>query len=316
MISGLFNQTTYWAQRPVTWPWFVVFSPSPRMTIGMNRLRILTDNFHNVAHFDTMDGISEDGQNSLSEIFSKLMDDIPNSDKSIDNFIRFLSDFGMSVHTTCSYQFPADASDACNDGCEVTVGLIFLNLGMGSCVRGRDVWSHIFYANGFVHCTAMPIFLEKNRVFFGKHPRRSVLAWGGGGTSEEQQRATQIHNLWLRDAMARIVERENVGSDRRTDDNSNAMEDIRAGQADLSMLRDTHERMPKRIFRAIDSAICKVTQLKASWPPRISDLRRYMSASSITDDQLAARIWVGWGENDGKMARVQSFIDREAINRR
>ena len=125
----------------------------------MNRLRMLTDNFHNVAHFDTMDGISEDGQNSLSEIFSKLMNDIPNSDKSIDNFIRFLSDFGMSVHTTCSYQFPADASDACNDGCEVTVGLIFLNLGMGSCVRGRDVWSHIFYANGFVHCTAMPIFL-------------------------------------------------------------------------------------------------------------------------------------------------------------
>ena len=58
-----------------------------------------------------MDGISEDGLNSLSEIFSKLMDDVATSDKTIDNFVRFLSDFGMSVHTTCSYQFPADSSD-------------------------------------------------------------------------------------------------------------------------------------------------------------------------------------------------------------
>ena len=55
---------------------------------------------------------------------------------------------------------------------------VFPTLGISK--RLRNYETHMWMGHVVQHATAIPVFIEANRVTFGEHKNISVEAWGGG----------------------------------------------------------------------------------------------------------------------------------------
>ena len=84
----------------------------------------------------------------------------------------------MVFRTTCGYQFVGKDSDGGDDEVEIIQYFCLRSLGM--CYRIRNYWVHLFLAYTFAHYTSVALFVKNGRVYFGKHPSKSILAWGEG----------------------------------------------------------------------------------------------------------------------------------------
>ena len=88
----------------------------------------------------------------------------------------FMERFGLSVPTTCVYQFVHDhVSERAHD---FEVFQYFVSLGLGLCIRLSDHIAHGFYGANFVHCTPMPLIRVGNILYFKFDSYFNVFAWG------------------------------------------------------------------------------------------------------------------------------------------
>lgn len=81
--------------------------------------------------------------------------------------------WGVSNPTTCCYQYITK----CN---KIEVYQFFLCPGLGTAYRIKNYWVHIMLASVFAHCTSAPIYIVDNKAYFGKCPKATMFAWGGG----------------------------------------------------------------------------------------------------------------------------------------
>ena len=92
-----------------------------------------------------------------------------------------ITHWGVGVPTTYGYQIVNDCSID-DDGSvdDVEVIKYFCCKGLGLCYRIHNYWVHIFLAYFFDHYTSVAIFVQGDKAYFGKHPKKSVFDWGEG----------------------------------------------------------------------------------------------------------------------------------------
>mmetsp|Transcript_21027 Transcript_21027/g.32061 ORF Transcript_21027/g.32061 Transcript_21027/m.32061 type:complete len:86 (-) Transcript_21027:79-336(-) len=80
----------------------------------------------------------------------------------------------VSNQTTCCYQYITE----CN---KIEVYQYFLCPGLGTSQRISNYWVHCFLPSTFSHCTSAAIFIVADgKEYFGKCPKATMFAWGGG----------------------------------------------------------------------------------------------------------------------------------------
>jgi len=108
--------------------------------------------------------------------------------------------WGLGTPTTCGYQVIVDevsSAAICNtkikskmnnvksDDEEVEIIQYFCCMGLGTCFRIKNYWTHMFLAYCFSHYTSVAIFVKGNKVFFGKYPGITMFAWGKGRSKKK-----------------------------------------------------------------------------------------------------------------------------------
>jgi hypothetical protein len=92
--------------------------------------------------------------------------------------------FGLSVPTTCAYQWIKRSSAVPDDG----FFCYFILHSFGYAVRIIDGLGHQFFGGNFVHMTCICLMLINGRVFFlSPNGDYCLFAWGDGGNKEDAQ---------------------------------------------------------------------------------------------------------------------------------
>ena len=119
-------------------PLCILGSEDRTQFIHFCRLCILTINFYNYLHCDSRDKLSKEDEIIVMEHVYNLLSS-PNVTKGEKErlmlFLEHVSDFGLSVPTTCGYQFPRTSEGRDNPDEPVVSCLVFLMLGLGVSMR-------------------------------------------------------------------------------------------------------------------------------------------------------------------------------------
>jgi len=89
--------------------------------------------------------------------------------------LEHVNQWGVGSPTTCGYQYVGDESTT-----DVEIIQYFCCKGLGICYRIRNYWVHLFLAYCFAHYTSVAIFVKDETVYFGKYPKKAMVAWGKG----------------------------------------------------------------------------------------------------------------------------------------
>jgi len=148
----------------------------------LGRFAILTIQFASTEHTDKKDFVK-----SLFDIFLRQFDELLQDEKlgglTRDELVSartFVEEFGVSVPTTCGYQFVPRDTNMSYKECGVEVCLLFIMGGIGMCARIHNFWTQIFMSHLCLHNTSVAIFIYKGRAYIGDCPYIDVLAWGKG----------------------------------------------------------------------------------------------------------------------------------------
>ena len=98
--------------------------------------------------------------------------------KRLEYALELICQLGLGVPTTCGYQIVIESDDIT----ESDVYAYFLMGELGSAIRIKSDYWHIFHAYAFFHCTAVPIVKIGNRIYF-KHPLVDIIGWGASTPS-------------------------------------------------------------------------------------------------------------------------------------
>ena len=79
--------------------------------------------------------------------------------------------WGVSVPTTCCYQYIKERND-------IEVYQMFMCPGLGTSYRIKNYWVHIMLASLFSHCTSDAVYIVDGKAYFGKCPGIKMFAWG------------------------------------------------------------------------------------------------------------------------------------------
>ena len=117
-------------------------------------------------------------QNIKKQIYAKIDERKKVKDPNIQKMYLYLDKWRKNLEytkaTTCAYQFISKEED------NIEFIQYFLMRGLGACVRQGSHTSHLFYAGLFSHCTAVPLFVKDNKIFFHDNNETNIFAWGGG----------------------------------------------------------------------------------------------------------------------------------------
>ncbi len=111
------------------------------------------------------------------------------------NSFNFVSHWGVSIPTTCCYQFiiPEKLKEE-----QLQCIQFFLLTGLGICYPIKDYWSHCFTASNFTHCTSTPLFRIGGKVYVKRPEGVHIFAWGKSGPSKPEQRKSSNHRTSAR----------------------------------------------------------------------------------------------------------------------
>ena len=151
----------------------------------MCMLSILTKDFCNKSHTDNGDELPSERMNEVLALAHHMVESplTAYSEKvKIRNFIKFVNDFTLSVHTTCGVQFvrTMEGLDAKVEVCQV-----FLMLGLGMSLRMKNCMTHIFFGRSFQHNACMPLCVVNDQVHFEQHAFVHVVNWGATGAKKK-----------------------------------------------------------------------------------------------------------------------------------
>ena len=186
LVNSL-THSTYWnAVKTLN---FSSFMKGDKQTmLGMTNLSILTVNFDTNIHVDKNDRWQRDDAEQFIDDLLEVIDTVePGTVAHTDasNHLQFVSEFGVSVPTTCCYQFPSDNPD-------ITVLQAFVFPHLRMCLRIRHLMTHQFYAGLVQHATCVPVFYDisddvVNDISFCSHPDVDVMAWGSGSDPKKKK---------------------------------------------------------------------------------------------------------------------------------
>ncbi len=122
--------------------------------------------------FDSMKSSLQGVVGRLEELKKMGLESLDRKIKEANICLRHISWWGVSLPTTCCYQYISDVNS-------VEVYQWFLCPGLGTSYRIRNYWVHLFLASTFSHCTSGAIYIVKGRAYFGKCPHVTMFSWGG-----------------------------------------------------------------------------------------------------------------------------------------
>jgi len=173
------------------------YGSSPEM-LGPSRIQIETIDFDNTPHIDEYDMATKAREEDAVKTAEMVKDSPLTSPKNagkLANYLAFVKNFGMSMTTTCCYQFVPKPSHSSNMDVlghpRVRVCQVFMMPGLGMSHRVQNYWTHTFHAASFQHNTCVPMFVSNNSVQFGSHEEWWVQAWGSGSLAQRQARAAR-----------------------------------------------------------------------------------------------------------------------------
>eukprot|EP00984_Skeletonema_dohrnii_P019395 scaffold9254_cov98-Skeletonema_dohrnii-CCMP3373.AAC.3 len=159
------------------------FANDPRAKIRFCTIAILTINFCCSCHTDKHDiqeWCRQDMITKLEHIILRFKGLKSQGTKIKDaklaqaiECLKHVQWWGVSNPTTCCYQYITE----CN---KIEVYQYFMCPGLGSSHRISNYWVHCFLASTFSHCTSAAIFIVDGKAYFGKCPKATMFAWGGG----------------------------------------------------------------------------------------------------------------------------------------
>ena len=126
--------------------------------LGVMNISLLTVNVDTNMHVDKNDRWQKEEANKVVEELVAVMDTVKpgsNAHTNASNHLQFVSEFGVSVPTTCCYQFPSD-----NPNIVVLQAFVFPYLHM--CLRIHHLMTHQFYTGLVQHATCVPVFYDKS----------------------------------------------------------------------------------------------------------------------------------------------------------
>ena len=124
-------------------------------------------------HVDTLDKRCK----KIQDNFQKKLGDQNSDSMSLTNAKLFTDMFGIGTSTTCGYIISGIDK---LDPNKVRLYAYFILSGLGACVLMKSYFYHYFYGFAFSHCTAVPVVVKGNKVYY-KYKDVNVFAWGGGG---------------------------------------------------------------------------------------------------------------------------------------
>ncbi len=112
-----------------------------------------------------------------------------------ENSFNFVSHWGVSIPTTCCYQFiiPEKLKEE-----QLECIQFFLLTGLGICYPIKDYWSHCFTASNFTHCTSTPLFRLGGKVYVKRPKGVHIFAWGKSGPSKPNGRKSSNKRMSAR----------------------------------------------------------------------------------------------------------------------
>ena len=166
----------------VLYPWNNTSSSKIRYC----RLLIATIDYECCNHCDMLDDVS---QTEKDDMLSKLQ--VICQEKELEsslvnyakNSMNFVSHWGVSIPTTCCYQFiiPEKLQEE-----QLQCIQFFLLTGLGICYPIKDYWLHCFTASNFIHCTSTPLFRIGGKVYVKRPEGVHIFAWGKSGPSKQK----------------------------------------------------------------------------------------------------------------------------------
>ena len=155
-------------------------------------IHILTTNYYNFSHVDTGDRCSTERKDKAVKRAQAIVDcphTVQQEKNRFKNFIKFVNDYGLSVHTTCGMQLVPTEEGKLHPDARIYVCQAFLMLGLGMTIRMPNYISHTFMGGVFQHCTCVPVIIVDGMVFFGKHPYITIVNWGAGNNDTPEEKA-------------------------------------------------------------------------------------------------------------------------------
>ena len=86
----------------------------------------------------------------------------------------------MGDTTTCVYQFIYYE----NDSFDTNIIQYFIIHGLVSCIKVDSYVAHMFYAWSFIHNTAVPIAIKKNKYFLSFNTNTTIFSCGSGNSNK------------------------------------------------------------------------------------------------------------------------------------
>ena len=195
----------------------------------------------------------------------------------------------------------------------------------------------MFHAGLFQHCTSVPVFVVKDRVYFGKCPYVHVVAWGAGNKLSdaqkevlekqrriEKQRMEREKRQFVRNyRMQRELNNQRnaeppsqttQGGNPTADSNSNPPA-AAGGTIDPTLFHSIHAALRTNERHTLDVAISEAALVGLSWPPAVQSVRtRLGSAVGYTDQMILARLNVHWFNNQALVAGIRARIARARLS--
>ena len=176
---------------------------SPRMLAGFCELMIFSfNNFNCASHIDRNDNVDGEHAENIMEIATFLRDcerSVPDKHASITKLCEFFEEMGISIPTSCGYQFPRP-----HGAPRVFVWQFFVMESIRVAIAIRDFTTHIFQGGLVQHNTAVPVYHAKNRVWIGRPPAYlnpktnkeedtvKGVGWGSGRKNQEAKKDVQL----------------------------------------------------------------------------------------------------------------------------